>query len=137
MAGSTNIAKEPYPTAAAGCVIFRLGGHVIEGAAADTVVDRLYVPWNAYVRKVVYYYNKTSTNDLDDVILLTVDDTKTIVASQDGENITIGVQTLHADVDDDAYEIEAGDYITLRADAEGTTEGGIIHAEVWLYPVYG
>lgn len=137
MAGATSVKDAPYPTGDKSFVEVRLGGHVIEGASADTQVDTWIAPWDCKVIGVYRHYTKTSTNDLDGIKLRTIDSSKkTIVAALDASADLAGVsQTLHADIV--GFNIVRGNGIELLADASDTTEGGIIRDTIRLVPTYG
>ena len=137
MAGASSVTDAPYPTGDQSFVEVRLGGHVIEGASADTAVDTWIAPWDCKVIAVFRHYTKTSSNDLDGIKLTTIDSTvKTVVAALDASADLAGIeQTLHADII--GFNIVKGNGIKLQADAAGSTEGGIIKDTIRLRPTRG
>ncbi len=140
MAGSTNPTVAPWPVDPNADVIIEMGGLVLagHGTGSPAAFDNLLVPFNCYVRKAVLtMYAIGGSGFPDGVELSTLDDTKTIVADLGAiaADVAAVAQTLHADVLNDAYEIEQGDHILLKMDTD-SAEDTFVKFRLYLHPIY-
>lgn len=135
MAGATIPTHAPWPSGEKASVWVRLGGYVKQGLTA-VITDTFRLPWDAKIAYVDLTYTKIGSADLDAVTLATVDDTKTIVASQDMSGSQNGTrQTLHSDVSG-GYQIQQGDVIKTTADSGTANEEGSYFFTIGLIPYH-
>jgi len=134
MAGTSRPTIGPWPCGEGSVVEVRIGGMLLDGAF--TVIDTYVLQFDCKIAHAVLSYTKQDTNDLDAVLLKTVDATAlTIVASQDMSANVAGVaQTLHSDIVGTA--LVRGNKIQATADSGGTTEGGTVMWTVGLIPLF-
>lgn len=112
-----------------------IGAYVPNGITAG-IVRNWVVPFDCYVARVFKDY-LGGTAHLDAVSLKTLDAGKNIQAEADESANVVGVaQTVHADVANRAYLINAGDIIQLKVSSEGSNESGHISYDLDLEVAY-
>ncbi len=124
----------PFPLGNKSLYWFDSHVHVPTGLTAP-IVMRIRVPFDCYVREV-WLGGLGLTAPLDAITVATVDAAKTIVAAVDqgASNNVMAKQSLHADVDKDAYLINAGDVINVSCDSSGSNEAGFISIAIGVRP---
>ena len=132
MAGAANIHKGYPGHTVDSWFPYFFNGTIIASAGAATVVARVPVPFDCFIRQVYMTVTLGAAASVDDIVLQTVDTTVlTIVAAQSPAAIASVLQTLHADVAGDV-QILAGNGFEIEADAaagEGATIGVVFMLE--------
>lgn len=137
MAGATRVTHAPYPTGNNSTVIVRIGGYIAASSGAATIIDNFLVPFDCFILGVFRSLQiGTEAARPDAIRLLTVDDSKTIVADLADPSADIAgvAQVLHANII--GYQVQEGDVITLDADT-AAAEDAVIIDTLLLRPVYG
>ena len=136
MAGATRITRAAYPTGKDGLIFLGpIGGYAIQGSS-NMDVGSIRAPFDLHILEADLFYRKTDSNDIDDVRLETVDDSKKVVATADmSGDVSAVAQTVHSDMD--GYVVQEGDIIRCFADTDAGSEGGVVWFIIGVKPVYG
>ena len=104
--------------------------------ANNLIVDRITVPFNCYIDKVILSHKKF-TVVADSISVVTKDAAKNILgAVAPTDDVDAVSQTVHADVANRAYPIDAGDIIYLKATTTTANSGGWINVELVVTPQF-